>query len=98
MQIQFIGHNVEVTPALKDYTANKFERLERHTSKITSIHVTFTVDKLQQIAEATIHVPKAEIHASAKSENMYNAIVDLVEKLIRQLDKHIDELQDHHGG
>ena len=80
MEIQLTGHNLEVTPALRDYTTSKFERLQRHAVKITKAHVTLTVDKLQQIAEATLHIPKAEIHATARSENMYNAIVELVEK------------------
>ena len=88
MDIQFTGHNIEVTPALKEYTSSKFERLSLHADKITKAHVTFTVDKLQQVIEATLHIPKAEIHASARSENMYNAIVEIVEKLIRQLEKH----------
>lgn len=97
MEIQFIGHNVEVTPALRDYATSKFERVKRHSANITSAHITLTVEKLDQIAEATIHIPKHEIHASAKSEDMYNSIVSLVDKLLRQLDKYIDEQQNHHG-
>ena len=30
MQLNISGHHVELTPALKDYVSEKFEKLERH--------------------------------------------------------------------
>lgn len=67
MQINFTGHNVEVTPALKAFTEDKFTKLERHFDRITSIHVVFDVEKLSQIAEASILISKAKLHARAPS-------------------------------
>jgi putative sigma-54 modulation protein len=87
-QIQFIGHNIEVTQALRDITCDKFKRLERYADKIDSIHVTFNIDKILQKAEAKIHLPGIEIFAHAKSEDMYKTIGILANKLIRQLNKH----------
>jgi putative sigma-54 modulation protein len=95
MQINFTGHNVEVTPALKSYTEDKFGKLERHFDKITAINVVFNVEKLVQTAEATILVAKGDLHASAKSENMYTAIDELMDKLDRQLIKHKEKLRGH---
>lgn len=95
MQINFTGHNVEVTPALKAFTQEKFTKLERHYDKIISVHVTFDVEKLEQIVEANILVDKGDIFAKAKSDDMYNAIVSLVEKLIRQLEKHKQKHENH---
>ena len=94
MQINFTGHRMEVTPALKTFTQEKFDKLERHFDKITAINVIFDVEKLRQIAEATILVAKGELHASSESEDMYTAIDILVDKLDRQLIKHKEKIRD----
>jgi putative sigma-54 modulation protein len=90
-QIQFTGHNLEITPILRDFIANKFKRLNRHADTITSIHVILNVDKLRQTAEAKLHIPGSEIYATSESEDMYKTIDLLVDKLVRQLKKHKDK-------
>ena len=95
MQINFTGHRLEITPALREYTISKFDKLQSHFDKISSINVIFDVEKLRQIAEATLHVSKAELHASSESENMYSSIDSLVEKLDRQLIKHKEKMKNH---
>lgn len=86
---------MEVTPALRTFTQEKFDKLERHFDKITAINVIFDVEKLRQIAEATILVNKGELHASSESEDMYTAIDILVDKLDRQLIKHKEKMREH---
>lgn len=93
MQINFTGHRMEVTPALRSFTEEKFDKLGRHFDKITAINVIFDVEKLRQIAEATILVAKGELHASSESEDMYTAIDILVDKLDRQLIKHKEKIR-----
>ncbi|MDI1352460.1 MAG: ribosome-associated translation inhibitor RaiA [bacterium] len=95
MQINMTGHRMEVTSALRAFTEEKFEKLERHFDHITAINVVFDVEKLRQIVEATILVSKAELHASSESEDMYAAIDVLVDKLNRQLMKHKEKILDH---
>lgn len=87
MQIQITGKNIDITEHLREYTNSKFDKLIRHAHKIDSIHVTLSVEKLRQIAEANIHLPGANIHASAESEDMYHTILELVHKLERQVNK-----------
>ena len=95
MQINITGHRLEITPAIRAFTEEKFEKLERHFDHITAINVVYDVEKLRQIAEATVYVAKAELHASAESDNLYAAIDSLIDKLDRQLLKHKDKLHDH---
>ena len=96
MQINFTGHHIDVTTALKSYTEEKFNKLERHFDKINSIHVVFDIEKLSQIVEATINITKGEFHARAESEDMYASIDELVDKLDRQLLKHKEKIKAHH--
>ena len=90
------GLHMEVTPALKEYTSEKLARLEKRGDHITHIAVILTVEKLNQIAKATLHVKGAEIHASHESGDMYASIDGLVDKLNRQITKHRDSTTDHH--
>lgn len=95
MQINFTGHHVEVTPALKTFTEDKFNKLDRHFDKITDIHVIFDVDKLIHKAEASVLVTKGKIYACAESSDMYTAIDELVDKLDRQIIKYKEKLKAH---
>jgi len=95
MQINITGHRMDVTPAIRAFTEEKFQKLERHFDHITSIHVVYDVEKLRQIAEATVLVSKGELHASSEAEDLYSAIDSLVDKLNRQLMKHKEKLLGH---
>ena len=94
--INFTGQHLEVTTALKDYATEKLSKLERLGENITHISVTFSVQKLAQIAKATLHVKGADIHASDEASDMYTAIDGLADKLNRQLKKRHDHHTDHH--
>jgi putative sigma-54 modulation protein len=88
MQLNISGHHVELTEALKEYVSEKFQRLERHFDQISNTNVTLQVEKLRQIAEATVNISGGELHAKAENEDMYAAIDALVDKLDRQILKH----------
>lgn len=95
MQINITGHQMAITPALKAFTKEKFDKLTRHHDKIRSAHVIFDVEKIRQIAEATVHVSQGDLHARSESEDMYTAINVLVDKLDRQLLKHKSKIRGH---
>ena len=98
MQLTISGHQVELTEALKNYVTTKFQKLERHFDHISSAQVILTVEKQRQIAEATIHVSGADLHASAEQDDMYSAIDTLTDKLDRQILKHKEKNVDRSQG
>lgn len=94
--IQFTSLKTENSEQLRKLTTEKFARLNKYASAITSIHVTFNVDnKVRHIAEANVHVPKSVIHAKAESEDMYKTIDLLVEKLASQLARYKEKTTEH---
>ncbi|MGX9418128.1 ribosome hibernation promoting factor [Vibrio sp. RC27] len=95
MQINISGHHIDLTDSMQEYVRTKFNKLERFFEHINSVQVILKVEKNQQIAEATLHVNSGEIHATADNENMYAAIDSLVDKLVRQLNKHKEKLSNH---
>lgn len=98
MQLNISGHHIDLTPSLKEYVSEKFERLERHFDHISNCQVTLEVEKVRQMAEATLHVIGGEIHAKAESSDMYAAIDALVDKLDRQVLKHKEKTIDRMHG
>lgn len=95
MQLQMSGRNIEITPALRELTEKKLKKLEQHFTHITNIHIILEVNKIRQIAEAIVSIPKNTIHAQAESDDMYKTIDDLMEKLKSQLIKHKEKDSDH---
>ncbi|ETS32899.1 MULTISPECIES: ribosome hibernation promoting factor [Photorhabdus] len=95
MQLKITGHHIEITDALRDIITAKCSKLDQYFDRINLIQVILRVEKVQQIAEATIHINGGELHASSEHEDMYAAIDGLVDKLARQLTKHKDKLRQH---
>jgi putative sigma-54 modulation protein len=95
MQINLTGHHVEVTSSLREYVNTKFAKLERHFDHINNVHVVLTVEKLQQKAEATLHLSGTEVFASSTNTDMYAAIDLLIDKLDRQILKYKDKIKQH---
>ena len=95
MQINLTGHHVEITDSLRNYVDTKFSKLERHFDHISNVHVILNVEKLNQKAEATVHLSGAEVFASSENTDMYAAIDSMVDKLDRQVIKHKEKLKNH---
>jgi putative sigma-54 modulation protein len=97
MHLNVTGHHLEITPALRSYVEKKVERLLRHFDHVIDVNFVLTVEKLQQKAEATLHVRGETIHAIAEDTNMYAAIDALSDKLDRRVVKHKEKARDHHA-
>ncbi|WP_218310196.1 ribosome hibernation promoting factor [Alteromonas antoniana] len=95
MQINLTGHHVEITDSLRSYVDTKFSKLERHFDHISNVHVILNVEKLNQKAEATVHLSGAEVFASSENTDMYAAIDSMVDKLDRQVIKHKEKMKKH---
>jgi len=95
MQLTISGHHIDVTEALREYVTTKISRLERHHDRITNTHVILSVEKLQQKAEATLHISGADLFANSESNDLYAAIDQLADKLDRQLIKHKEKHRNH---
>ncbi|WJG08868.1 ribosome hibernation promoting factor [Aliiglaciecola sp. LCG003] len=95
MQINLTGHHVEITDSLRDYVDTKFTKLERHFDHINNVHVILNVEKLNQKAEATVHMTGGEVFATSEHNDMYAAIDSLIDKLDRQVIKHKEKVKRH---
>ncbi len=88
MRIETHGHEIELTPALREYVETKFKRLERHFEQPLEVRTQLGIRKPDYIAEATLNLAGRTLHADAGAQSMYAAIDVLADKLDRLLLKH----------
>ncbi|ATD68295.1 MULTISPECIES: ribosome-associated translation inhibitor RaiA [Luteimonas] len=98
MQVETHGHQLEVTPALREHVETKFQKLARHFDRPLDVRTQLRVDKPHHKAEATMRIAGKALHADASAADMYVAIDQLADKLDRLLVKHRKKVVDHHRG
>lgn len=85
MNLSVTGHQLEVTPAIRSYITSKLERITRHFDHVIDVNVILSVEKLQQKAEASVHLRGKDLFAQSDDPDMYAAIDLLIDKLDRQV-------------
>lgn len=95
MNLTVSGHHVEVTPAMREYVNGKLSKITRHFDHVIDVTVILSVEKLQQKAEVTVHVPGKDIHVESDNADLYAAVDALVDKLDRRILKYKDSIKAH---
>src|SRR5215216_4509516 len=99
MNLHLTGHQLPITPAIRDYVAAKLQRITHHFDNVIDVNVIMSVEKLQQKVEATVHVRGRDIFCESSAIDMYAAIDGLVDKLDRTILKHKEKnLAHRHDG
>lgn len=91
MNINLTGRHLEITPAIREHVTAKLGKIKRHFDNLIDINVILSVDKLKQMAEATVHMSGKTVFAETDDTNLYVAIDNLVDLLDRQIIKHKDK-------
>ena len=101
MKLLIHGRNLELTPALREYTKSKIEKAIHHFSEMVKeadVHLSVAKNPrvTQQTAEVTIFANGTVIRAQEHSQNLYASIDLVANKLSRQLRKYKERHSDHH--
>lgn len=88
MEIQVTGRHVSVTKGMKDYVRKKLERIGRFNLRFTGAHVIMDVEKYRHRVEVTLQVDHTRIHGEEVSEDMYQSVDKVLDKIERQLRKY----------
>jgi putative sigma-54 modulation protein len=88
MNLHLTGHQLPITPAIREYIDLKLQRITHHFDQVIDVNVILSVEKLRQKVEATVHVPGKDIFCESSAADMYAAIDGLVDKLDRTIVKH----------
>lgn len=104
MRLQVKGKNVEVTPALREYTETKLAKLGRQLAEQTQVEVELCEERNPAIAagcvaEATVFAKGPTIRARESSPDMKASIDQLAANLERQVkryrEKRVEEPRRH---
>lgn len=87
MQINIVGHQLEITEALKLKVNEKLEKLASHFNDIHTIHVVLDANKAEHNVEVDLHYHGAIVSATDASHDMYKSVELVVKKLEKQLEK-----------
>jgi ribosome hibernation promoting factor len=99
MNLHLTGHQLPITPAIREYVATKLQRITHHFDHVIDVNVIMSVEKLKQKVEATVHVRGKDIFCESSASDMYAAIDGLVDKLDRNIIKHKEKnLAQRHTG
>jgi len=99
MNLHLTGHQLPITPAIREYVSSKLQRITHHFDSVIDVNVIMSVEKLQQRIEATVHVRGRDIFCEARARDMYAAIDGLVDKLDRTIIRHKEKALSHrHDG
>ena len=56
MNLHLTGHQLPITPAIREYVELKLQRLTHHFDNVIDVNVIMSVEKLKQKIEATVHL------------------------------------------
>ena len=97
MNLKISGHHLDVTPAIQGYIEEKLARISRHFDQVMDVDVILSVNKLDQKAEAKVHLSGKDLFCESVDADMYAAIDSLADKLDRVVLKHKERLVNHHN-
>ena len=101
MNINILGHHVEITPAMRSHLEDKLKKISAHFDQVQNMTITLSINNekekdLRNHAEITLHLKGKDLFAEAHNADMYHAMDLVVDKLDRQVIKHKEKVQDHH--
>ena len=101
MKLLIHGRNLDLTPALREYTESKLKKAIQHFEEMVKeadVHLSVARNPRapQQTAEVTVFANGTIIRAQERSENLYASIDLVANKLCRQLRRYKERHTDHH--
>lgn len=96
MRIDVVGRNVEVTDELREHIHKRFARVARQVSELAHLEVKLREEanpaiREREVAEATLYLKGATLHAEESAEQMLTAIGHLADDIKRQVKRHREQ-------
>ncbi|MBR4890500.1 MAG: ribosome-associated translation inhibitor RaiA [Clostridia bacterium] len=93
MKITITGKQIGLTDGLKARVEERFAKLDKYFYKDTEAFVTLSVQREDQVVEATIHSGSLILRVEEATTDMYTSIDNAVDILERQLRKNKTKLE-----
>ncbi len=93
MQITLTARHFEITPHLRQYAIKKLSKLERFDHQILKGEVVFFLNRAYNVVEGKVHSGHFVFTAKGYGEDMYQAINDFTDKMIAQIERHLEKIR-----
>ncbi len=93
MKFTFTGKNITLTDSLKEKASSKLGRLAKLLPEDTEVTIAFSMIRQDQTVEVTIPLNKRILRAEVTTDDMYNSIDEIVDKLEKQMVKYKSRLR-----
>ncbi|PKL15475.1 MAG: ribosomal subunit interface protein [Spirochaetae bacterium HGW-Spirochaetae-6] len=96
MNLHVTGKNITVTEGLKAYVEKKMEHVKFYFPHLIDVHVVLEVEKKKTTHKVEINIQGEgkTFHSEFKSEDMYQALDGLIDRVERQIKRFKDKLKD----
>lgn len=88
MKVEYTGRQIEVTPAIQEFTEDHLKKIRKVLGEMIEVHVILTVEKYRHIAEINLKSRTFKINGIEETHDMYTSINAVLEKIERQALKH----------
>lgn len=84
MKLDLTGRNIEITPAIRDFTADKLSKLAKCIDEIFEAHAILSVQKHRHIAEIVVKGRHHTFTGTDETGDLYASIGNVVDKIEEQ--------------
>jgi putative sigma-54 modulation protein len=92
MQINITFRHMEHAPSLKAYIDEKLHKVKKYLQEPVEAHVIFSTEKFRHTVEVNITAGSGvAIHGMERMEDIHAAIDMVMDKIERQIKKHMDK-------
>jgi len=84
MHVEITGRNIDITPAIRDFTRDKLAKLDRWIDDNTEVHVVLSVEKHRHHAEVVLRGRQHTFTGTDETGDMYASIGNAVDKIEKQ--------------
>lgn len=91
MKFDITGRNIEISPAIRDFTRDKLSKLEKWIDDVIEAHVILFVEKHRHTAEIVLKGRHRTFTGTDETGDMYASIGNVVDKLEKQARREKDK-------
>ena len=84
MKLDITGRNIDITPAIRDFTKDKLAKLEKWIDEVLEAHAILSVEKHRHIAEIVVKGRHHTFTGADETGDLYASIGNVVDKLEKQ--------------
>jgi putative sigma-54 modulation protein len=83
---------------MREYAKQKLMKIKKYMDNPVEAHVVLSVEKFRKIAEVTLKGEGVSINGEERSDDMYSAIDNVMDKIGRQIKRRRGKVKRHKSG